>query len=58
MMRRAIAQLYGRFIVLSVERPGWILINAEVDTIEEALDYQQHAEYELGEVAWIECRAA
>lgn len=45
-----------RFVVLSIERPEWVLINAEVDTREEALFYQQWAEYMLGEVAWIEER--
>lgn len=50
------AWLTPTFAVLSVERPGWILINAEVATREEALEYQQWAEYVAGEVAWIEVR--
>lgn len=51
------SRVKGVFVVLSFPPPGnYILINAEVDTRAEALDYQQHAEYELGEVAWIEVR--
>ncbi len=46
------------FVVFSIERtppsPGWILINGEWETREEALVNQQWAEYVAGEVAWIE----
>ena len=45
------------FVVISIERKaprGWALINAEVVDREEAVEYQQLAEYVLGEVAWIE----
>lgn len=48
-----------KFVALSIERTapsGWVLINAECDTREEALEYQQWAEYEMGEVTWIELR--
>lgn len=55
---RATKKIDEIFTVLSIERPGWVLINAEVDTREEALEYQQWAEYVKGEVSWIVCRTS
>ena len=63
-LRHSTAHPRKNFIVLSIEnhpalyrgRVMGVLINAEVETIEEALDYQTWAEYVLGEVSWIEER--